>query len=187
MFTLGTDEVGPKDGVTSVSIGPDGRLVSAGSLDRIVRLWDARSGYFLDRFEGHSDSVYSVAFSPDGKSLASGSLDRSVRIWDFQLDYGLSGRSGSKCKTTLTGHKDFVLSVAYSPDGKWLVSGSKDRSLQFWEPRTGLAHMMLHAHTNSVISVALSGNNKNGGKYATGSGDFRARIWNYNYLEDRSS
>eukprot|EP01121_Diplochlamys_sp_Union-15-3_P010343 TRINITY_DN2896_c0_g1_i2.p1 TRINITY_DN2896_c0_g1~~TRINITY_DN2896_c0_g1_i2.p1 ORF type:complete len:557 (+),score=115.02 TRINITY_DN2896_c0_g1_i2:92-1762(+) len=126
LLTLGSEEVGPKDGVTSVSMGPDGRLVSAGSLDRIVRLWDARSGFFLDRYEGHSDSVYSVAFSPDGKSLASGSLDKSVRIWD------LGGRSRSRCKSTLNGHKDFVLSVAYSPDGKWLVSGSKDRSLQFW-------------------------------------------------------
>lgn len=37
-----------------------------GSLDRIVRLWDAQTGYFLERYEGHLDSVYSVAFSPDG-------------------------------------------------------------------------------------------------------------------------
>lgn len=66
MFTLGNDEVGPKDGVTSVAWSPDGRLVAAGSLDRIVRLWDAQSGYFLERYEGHLDSVYAVAFSPDG-------------------------------------------------------------------------------------------------------------------------
>ncbi|KAN0009746.1 hypothetical protein ACTFIU_007047 [Dictyostelium citrinum] len=173
-FTLGNEEVGPKNGVTSVAMSPDGRLVAAGSLDNIVRLWDAQTGYFLERYEGHLDSVYSVAFSPDGKSLASGSLDKSLKLWD------LSGsRSRSRCRATFNGHKDFVLSVAFSPDGSWLISGSKDRSVQFWDPRNGTTHMMLQGHKNSVISVALSPKNNSHGVFATGSGDFRSRLWKY--------
>ncbi|EGC36846.1 hypothetical protein DICPUDRAFT_77529 [Dictyostelium purpureum] len=173
-YTLGNEEVGPKNGVTSVAMSPDGRLVAAGSLDNIVRLWDAQTGYFLERYEGHLDSVYSVAFSPDGKSLASGSLDKSLKLWD------LSGsRSRSRCRATFNGHKDFVLSVAFSPDGNWLISGSKDRSVQFWDPRNGTTHMMLQGHKNSVISVALSPKLSSYGVFATGSGDFRARLWKY--------
>ena len=136
--------MGPKDGVTSVAISPDGRMIAAGSLDRIVRLWDAQTGYFLERYEGHTDSVYSVAFSPDGRSLASGSLDKTLKIWDLS-----ESRSRARCRSTFNGHTDFVLSVAFSPDGKWLLSGSKDRSVKFWDPRIVACHHTLDGHKNS--------------------------------------
>lgn len=171
-YTLGNEEIGPKEGVTSVAISPDGKYVAAGSLDCVVRLWDTQTGKFIENFKGHDDSVYSVAFSPDGKTLASGSLDRTLRLWD------LSGarQGGYKCISTLSGHRDYVLSVAFSPDGKWLMSGSKDRSVQFWDPRSNILHLMLQGHKNSVISVALNPARQ---MFATGSGDFRARVWSY--------
>jgi len=76
-----------------------------------------------------------------------------------------------------------VLSVAFSHDGKWLISGSKDRSVQFWDPRSAVTHMMLQGHKNSVISVAVSPN-PSSGTFATGSGDFRARMWKYGTINE---
>ena len=96
-----------------------------------------------------------------------------------------------------------MLSVALTPDGAWVLSGSKDRGVQFWDPRTGNTQLMLQGHKNSgmpicsgascrrmghltsgcdamtdrngtVISVAPS---PQGNLFATGSGDMRARIW----------
>lgn len=79
-----------------------------------------------------------------------------------------------------------------TPDGEWVMSGSKDRGVQFWNPRSGDTQLMLQGHKNSgntksdvvlasenlisatVISVAPS---PQGGLFATGSGDMRARIW----------
>ena len=175
-----------EDGVTTVAISPDNRFLAAGSLDKSVRVWDMHSGDLLERLEeaggnqGHKDSVYSVAFSPTSKDLVSGSLDRTIRMWELQPHYGnvRDGRpKGGKCIKVFEGHNDFVLSVALSPDGAWVLSGSKDRGVQFWDPNTGEAQLMLQGHKNSVISVAPSP--ARGGLFATGSGDMRARIWRY--------
>ncbi|CAG8492194.1 14791_t:CDS:10 [Funneliformis mosseae] len=179
LYKLPIDEPSQKDaGVTSVAISPDALYVAAGSLDKIVRVWDARTGFLLERLEGHKDSVYSVAFAPDGKTLVSGSLDKTLKLWDMSHPGRNNNGSGQKnqSKTTFTGHKDFVLSVAVSPDGRWVVSGSKDRGVQFWDPQTAQTQFMLQGHKNSVISVALS---QTGKLFATGSGDCRARVWRY--------
>ncbi|TIC35312.1 WD40 repeat-like protein [Wallemia mellicola] len=183
-------DTGPIDsGVTSVAISPDGRMVAAGSLDTKVRVWDVKTGQQLERLTGHKDSVYSVAFAPDGQSLVSGSLDRTLKIWDLsgtikainggnppQVQNEINGeKTGyAVCINTLVGHKDYVLSVAVSPDGQWIVSGSKDRGVQFWDPNTAQTQLMLQGHKNSVISIDLS---PRGLFLATGSGDYHARIW----------
>ncbi|KIM91688.1 hypothetical protein PILCRDRAFT_57890 [Piloderma croceum F 1598] len=178
-------------GVTSVAISPNGQLVAAGSLDAIVRIWDVVTGNLLERLRGHRDSVYSVAFTPDGKGLVSGSLDKTLKYWDVTGLISVKGRkegannssngSGgltngkkdSDCVMNFTGHKDYVLSVAVSHDGQWVVSGSKDRGVQFWDSHTAIVQFMLQGHKNSVISIDLS---PAGNVLATGSGDWQARI-----------
>ncbi|RKF57901.1 Transcriptional repressor rco-1 [Erysiphe neolycopersici] len=171
-----------EDGVTTVAISPDTKFVAAGSLDKSVRVWDTNSGYLVERLEGpdgHKDSVYSVAFSPNGKDLVSGSLDKTIKMWELVAPRGGHPNNvpkGGRCIKTFEGHKDFVLSVALTPDGNWMLSGSKDRGVQFWDPRSGITQLMLQGHKNSVISVAPS---PSGGSFATGSGDMRARIWSF--------
>ncbi|EHA24405.1 hypothetical protein ASPNIDRAFT_200428 [Aspergillus niger ATCC 1015] len=177
-----------EDGVTTVAMSPDGHYVAAGSLDKSVRVWDTTTGYLVERLEspdGHKDSVYSVAFAPNGRDLVSGSLDKTIKLWELNVPRGAypgSGVKGGKCVRTFEGHKDFVLSVCLTPDGHWVMSGSKDRGVQFWDPITGNAQMMLQGHKNSVISVAPSPTNN---LFATGSGDMRARIWRYSTYTGR--
>lgn len=130
-----------EDGVTTVAISPDSRYVAAGSLDKVVRVWDAKTGYLVERFEDHKDSVYSVAFTPNGCGLLSGSLDKTIKLWELTDNEASPAPKNGLCKATLTGHKDFVLSVASSPDGHWVLSGSKDRGVQFWDYQIGRAHV----------------------------------------------
>jgi len=183
-------------GVTSVAISRDGRLVAAGSLDMVVRIWDVATGNLIERLNGHRDSVYSVAFTPDGNGLVSGSLDHTLKRWDVtpllknpdknrpltqsaaasQNGKKEGGEKGSLCTLSFNGHSNYVLSVAVSHDGQWVVSGSKDRCVQFWDARTAQMQLSLQGHKNSVISIDLSSTSN---LLATGSGDTNARIWSF--------
>ncbi|KAJ7726711.1 chromatin associated protein [Mycena maculata] len=178
-------------GVTSVAMSPDGRYVAAGSLDTVVRIWDAQTGVLVERLRGHRDSVYSVVFTPDGRGIVSGSLDKTLKYWDVsglgtskvaKKEGGGNGNGKDtavekvgQCTMNFAGHKDYVLSVAVSHDGQWVVSGSKDRGVQFWD-RAGVVQCKLQGHKNSVISIDLNPTNP---LLATGSGDNLARIWSY--------
>lgn len=179
-----------EDGVTTVAVSPDGKYIAAGSLDHAVRVWDSDTGFLLERLDseneqgnGHRDSVYSVVFTKDGHGVVSGSLDRTVKLWDLGLGAAGSSAAGKRsgvCEATFVGHKDFVLSVATTDNDKYILSGSKDRGVLFWDVASADPLLMLQGHKNSVISVGIANRSvfpQGGHVFATGSGDCKARIW----------
>jgi hypothetical protein len=111
----------------SVKFSPGGEYVLSGE-DTVLKLRDARSGYILRTFvdEG-TGQIDVVAFSPDGKFALAGSQDGKIRLWEVQ--------SGAKIKT-FTGHSDEISGLAFSPDGKKIIS-SADASARIWDVSTG--------------------------------------------------
>lgn len=88
---------------------------------------------------------------------------------------------------TYAGHRNFVLAVATSENDEYILSGSKDRGVIFWDLETGEPLFMLQCHMNSVISVAMANNHPIGGNYflfATGSEDCKARVCKYQKVLD---
>ena len=81
----------------------------------------------------------------------------------------------SRLRATLKGHTDFVSSVAFSPDGRMLASGSWDNTIRLWDPHTQQPGLILKGHTNNVTSVAFSAN---GVMLMSGSWDKTVRFWN---------
>jgi WD40 repeat protein len=80
-----------------------------------------------------------------------------------------------KLRDTLKGHMAFVSSVAYSPDGKTLASGSADTTIKLWDVATGKEQATLKGHTdNTVTSVAYSPDGKT---LASGSWETTIKLW----------
>ena len=75
---------------------------------------------------------------------------------------------------TLFGHADHVTSVAFSPDGTWIVTASKDQTAKVWDARSGAALLDLKGHLSPVTSVAFS---PDGTRIVTGSSDWTAKVW----------
>lgn len=91
----------------SFAISPDGRRLTIGCEDSMIRVWDMRTGAQVgEPFIGHSSKVRSVAFSPDGNLIVSGSWDHTVRVWDSRTYVALG---------ELVGHSTIVNSVASHP------------------------------------------------------------------------
>jgi WD40 repeat protein len=95
----------------------------------------------------------------------SGSDDNTVRLWDAVTGAALQ---------TLEGHSDWVSSVAFSPDGKQVVSGSRDKTVRLWDAVTGAALQTLEGHSRWVNSVAFSPDGK---QVVSGSHYETVRLW----------
>ncbi len=118
--------------VNDVKFSPSGRHFASASFDKKVKIWDGRSGNFVSTLTGHVGAVYCVAWSGDSRYLVSGSKDSTLKLWDIESGGKASGRGGRACKETLPGHADEVYALDWSPDGRGVASGSKDRTVKIW-------------------------------------------------------
>ncbi len=90
----------------------------------------------------------------------------------IKQDYGMSLQVN--VFKSFQGHKNEVLAVAFSLDGQELISGSQDRTIRFWNIKTGKCKQILQGHDDGVRSVSLS---PNGQILASGSNDRTIMVW----------
>ena len=162
-----------KSPVNSIAFSPDGNTLASGSGDNTIKLWDVATGTLKATLEG-PDSFNSVAFSPDGNTLASGNEAWAPVPGSFFGECSLWDVATGTLKTTLEGHEHFVNSVAFSPDGNTLASGSNDDTIKLWDVATSSLKTTLEEHEGSVSSIAFS---PDGNILASGSEDDTIKLW----------
>jgi WD40 repeat protein len=157
--------------VRSAAFTPDGTqiLVIRGSRqesDKMLCLYDLKTGEEVRTCEGHTDTIYDVAISADGRRALSGSVDKTVRLWDLTTGKQVLG---------LEGHTDSVTAVAFCPGGRRAVSGGLDKVVRLWDLETGKEIRSFEGHTGDIMSVAVS---SDGRFAASGSSmDRSVRLW----------
>ena len=120
--------------ISRLTLSPDGRTLLVSTAKDLV-VWDMVRGKELRTLTEAGDQV---VFLPDGKSILAnnGSLQR----WE------LATGKPRWPDTFVQGHVNEVLSVAFSADGRWLLSGSADGSLRLWDATTGRQQRLWRAH-----------------------------------------
>lgn len=113
--------------ITSVSFSPDGKLVAAGGMDHLVRVWEAATGELRHALRGHKEQIDTVAFSPDGRLLASAALDGSAFVWDMG--------SGARVEE-LRGHEAEIYRIEFVDAGR-VATVSYDRTARIWDVTDG--------------------------------------------------
>ena len=101
---------------------PNGRWLVAAVKDRTLRAWDLTTGQPIGEPVPLPAEALGLAFRPDGRRLAVVCFDQFVRVWELRNDTW----PAQPPTWRLEGHHAEIWGVTYSPDGRWLATGSED-------------------------------------------------------------
>lgn len=131
---------GHTEAVVGVDFSPDGRILATGADDSTIRLWRTSDGAPL-RTIANGTHIDKVAFSPDGRWLASGGHPHGStgEIWHQLTGGGGNGpavriwRTSDAALVAELPHPEDVIFVAFSRDGRWLVTSGEDNRFRLWK------------------------------------------------------
>ncbi len=141
------------DAVFAVAFSPDGKLLASGSQDRTVKIWDVASGERLYTLSDALDGITGIAFSPSGEILAAAGYDKSIHLWK------IGAKEGSLVQS-LIADEDSILQIAWSPDGKTLITSSSDGSIRFRDAASLDPLGVLNDQSDWVDALAISPDGK---------------------------
>jgi WD40 repeat protein len=147
----------------STIFSPDGKFIAGIHKNEdkyYVKLWDIEGNLIGQPFKGTGD----IAFSPDSKMIVTGD-ENAIRLWDLK---------GNAIGQPFKGHEGIVTSVAFSPNGKIIVSASEDKTVRLWDLKGNAIGQPFKGHEEIVTSVAFSPDSK---MIASASKDKTVRLW----------
>jgi hypothetical protein len=150
--------------INSVAYSPNGKMIASGSADNTLRTWYAGNGRDIQTYKAGKNDVLAVSWSPDSDYIAGGlSWSGNILVWDASRD---------TLAKTLAGHGDWVNAVVYSPDGRAIISGSRDGSIRIWDAGSGKEKSLVPVG-EGVRELAISGD----GAYLAGATENGVVVW----------
>jgi WD40 repeat protein len=144
---LRTTLTGFSDFVYDAAFSSDNRTLAVASGG--ASLWDVSTGQLrikLDLRKAEAGPAGSVAFSSDGLTLATANF-RTVYLWNS---------STGELKRSLVGHVSTIYEIAFSPNGRFLATGSRDNTARLWEVETGKPQYKFAGYDGKVHKIAFS-------------------------------
>ena len=151
--------------VLSVSVTPDGKLLSVSLLDNTLKVFFTDSLKFFLSLYGHRLPALCHDVSSDSRLLASGGADKNIRVWG--LDFG-------DCHKSLFAHDDSVTCLKFVPKTHYLFSCGKDASVKYWDADKFEPLLTLNGHHAAAWCCAMSAR---GDFLVTGGHDRAIRVW----------
>jgi eukaryotic-like serine/threonine-protein kinase len=163
---------GHGDEIRCMALSPDGKVASAG-IGTSVKVWDGATGEVSAVFDAHGVTVFCLAWQPDGKRIACAGWDGRLHtawVWDARTGNPIFPLPCPSC-----------FAMAFSPDGRYLVTGGGNEALQIWDAGSGREIGTLGTHEQDIQGVVFSQD----GKYlASASGDGIVKLWDAAIFRD---
>lgn len=148
-------------------------LISASS-DTSIKVWNTQKGFCMSTLRTHSDYVRCLAYASDVEIVASGGLDKLLYLWDIATLTKLTALNNTVTTSSLAGNKESIYSLAMNSSGTVLISGSTEKVLRVYDPRTCQKVMKLKGHTENVRAIVI---NRDGTECVSASSDGTLKLW----------
>lgn len=154
--------------VWSICYSSDGRWIASGADDRTVCIVDAWTGAEVMQLRGFSGGVRGLAFFSGQRRLLTGSDDHAIRDWD------LTRAEATEAAGVLTGHKDLIHLLTFSPSGQQIATAALDDTIRLWDNQTARQLGPLEAWEGPVRTLDYS---RDGEYLLSENQDARIMVW----------
>ncbi|KAK8477056.1 hypothetical protein V6N11_070884 [Hibiscus sabdariffa] len=136
---------GHKESVYALAMNDSGSLLVSGGTEKVVRVWDPRTGSKTMKLRGHTDNIRALLLDSTGRYCLSGSSDSMIRLWDL---------GQQRCVHSYAVHTDSVWALASTPTFSHVYSGGRDLSL-YLSDLTTRESLLLCTKEHPILQLAL--------------------------------